>query len=310
MTVSLSSTGFLRAVAALGSAAPASPAPALWRPARDETPASSRRPDLWRFEPSESAVAVDPSTYDYVIVAFSGGKDSLALLLLLLEIGFPPERIELWHHDVDGQEGSVLMDWPCTRAYCLAVAQAVGVPIYYSWKIGGYERELLKWNAPTAGYLFETPSGLQSGGGKHKKLGRRRQFPQKAADLSVRWCSAYVKIMVMDVAIRNQDRFIGRRTLVLTGERAEESSARANYEVFERHRTDLRDGQQPRWVDHWRPVHAWPERRVWALIEKYRVNPHPAYRLGPWGRVSCAACIFGSPNQWAALRVVNRPQFD
>jgi 3'-phosphoadenosine 5'-phosphosulfate sulfotransferase (PAPS reductase)/FAD synthetase len=120
---------------------------------------------------------------------------------------------------------------------------------------------------------------------------------------------ARIKIMVMDAAIRNQDRFVGRRTLVLTGERAQESTARKDYAVFEPHRTDLRHGQHPRWVDHWRPVHGWDERKVWALIEKYRINPHPAYRLG-WGRVSCAGCIFGSRNQWASLRVANRPQFE
>lgn len=58
---------------------------------------------------------VNPSSYDVVIVAFSGGKDSLACLLHLLELGVPRSKIELWHHDVDGREGSTLMDWPCSR---------------------------------------------------------------------------------------------------------------------------------------------------------------------------------------------------
>ncbi len=158
-----------------------------------------------------------------MIVAFSGGKDSLALLLLLLPLGVPRERIELWHHDVDGREGSSLMDWPCTRDYCVKVAEALGVRLYCSWKVGGFEREMLKENAPTAGYLFETPEGLDTAGGKSTSLGTRRMFPQKAHSLSVRWCSAYTKIMVFDVAVRNQPRFHNRRTLVLTGERSEES---------------------------------------------------------------------------------------
>lgn len=37
--------------------------------------------------------------YDLIIVLFSGGKDSLACYLKLLEMGVPKEKIELWHHD-------------------------------------------------------------------------------------------------------------------------------------------------------------------------------------------------------------------
>lgn len=43
--------------------------------------------------------------YDKYIVAFSGGKDCTACFLHLLDIGIPKERIELWHHEVDGREG-------------------------------------------------------------------------------------------------------------------------------------------------------------------------------------------------------------
>ena len=38
-----------------------------------------------------------------VIIAFSGGKDSVAMVLYtLFELKIPKERIELWHHDIDG----------------------------------------------------------------------------------------------------------------------------------------------------------------------------------------------------------------
>lgn len=95
----------------------------------------------------------------------------------------------------------------------------------------------------------------------------------------------------------------------MTGERAEESTARANYEEFEPHRSDNRDGKRvKRHVDQWRPVHKWTEDQVWEIIERYKVRPHPAYRLG-WGRVSCAACIFGNANQWASLKHVSPKQF-
>ena len=86
----------------------------------------------------------DLASYDTIIVAFSGGKDSVACVLRLLELGVPRERIELWHHDVDGREGSDLMDWPVTRSYCRAFADALGLRIFYSWKVGGFEREMLR----------------------------------------------------------------------------------------------------------------------------------------------------------------------
>lgn len=42
---------------------------------------------------------------------------------------------------------------------------------------------------------------------------------------------------------------------------------------------------------------------IWDAIAQARIRPHPAYVLG-WGRLSCRACIFGSPDQWATVRLV------
>lgn len=256
-----------------------------------------------------TTATLDLTSYDHVIVAFSGGKDSLACVLHLLECGVPRERMELWHHDVDGREGSTLMDWPVTRDYCRKVAAALGMPIFFSWKRGGFEGEMCRDNAPTAPICFEVPGGeVRTTGGKGP-VGTRQKFPQVSPDLSVRWCSSYLKIDVGAAALRNQERFNGKRTLFVTGERAEESSNRARYKTFEPHRADLRDGRTPRHVDQWRPVHAWTETQVWEIIQRHSINPHPAYHLG-WGRVSCAACIFGSKHQWASLRAVNPAQLE
>jgi 3'-phosphoadenosine 5'-phosphosulfate sulfotransferase (PAPS reductase)/FAD synthetase len=247
--------------------------------------------------------------YDVIIVAFSGGKDSIACVLHLLELGVPRERIELWHHEIDGREGSRLMDWPCTPAYCRAFAAAFGLSILFSWKVGGFEREMLRENTPTAPTAFEVPGGVVVyAGGTSGRIGTRRRFPQVSADLSVRWCSAYLKIDVAATAIRNQERFHGRRTLFVSGERAAESPCRARYAAFEPHRTDRREGASRRHIDHWRPIHQLSDAEVWDILGRWRINPHPAYPLG-WGRVSCAGCIFGSADQWASLRLVNPAQF-
>lgn len=250
----------------------------------------------------------DLSQYDRIVVAFSGGKDSLAALLHLFEIGVDPGKIELHHHDVDGG-GPTFMDWAVTPAYCRAIAGAFNLPLYFSHKAGGFLGEMDRADAPTAPTVFQSAGGLVSVGGKGPRA-TRGLFPQVAADLKVRWCSAYLKIDVMDRVICNEPRFQTGRTLVITGERAEESTNRARYAQFEPHRTDSRDGtRRPRWVDHWRPVLHWREAHVWEIIKAFGVVPHVAYQLG-WARLSCLACIFGSPNQWATIRAVFKARFD
>jgi hypothetical protein len=166
---------------------------------------------------------------------------------------------------------------------------------------------MLRRNQPTAQNHWEFPEdniiecGLSGGRGP---LGTRLKFPQVSADLSVRWCSSYLKIDVCTASINNQARFNGKRTLVISGERAEESPARAKYKTFEPDRADNRNGKNKRLVDHWRPVHSWKEAEDWNIMKKYKVNPHPAYRLG-WGRLSCMKCIFGSDNQWATISKID-----
>ena len=248
-------------------------------------------------------------TYDRVLVATSGGKDSIAAMLWLLDEGVDPARIELHHHEVDGR-GEPFMDWPSTAGYCRAIAKAFGLPIYFSWREGGFLREMLREGQPTAAVLFETPAdGVRVIGGQGP-VGTRLRFPQVSADLSVRWCSPVTKIGPMDTLIRNQDRFLGGRTLVVTGERAEESPARARYAPFEPHRSDTRTGsRRRRHVDHLRPVHGWPEREVWSTLQRHGVVPAAAYRLG-WSRLSCLMCIFGSASQWATVRAIVPDWFD
>ena len=62
--------------------------------------------------------------YDLIVVLISGGKDSVACYLKLLELGVPKERIEFWHHDIDGGHPSRRMDWKCTQNYVKALADA------------------------------------------------------------------------------------------------------------------------------------------------------------------------------------------
>jgi len=108
----------------------------------------------------------------------------------------------------------------------------------------------------------------------------------------------------MNAAITAQKRFEGKRTLIITGERAEESAARAKYEVFGSH---YYTNCKKRHVDHWRPVHKWKEQQVWDIIKRWNIRVHPCYHLG-FNRCSCAACIFGNNDQWASINAVNPDQ--
>lgn len=125
------------------------------------------------------------------------------------------------------------------------------------------------------------------------------------------YATAYLKIDVGQRLITCQARFAdGRKYLVVTGERAQESKARAHYRSFEPDRADNRSGQRARrHIDHWRPVHGWSEAAVWAILREFGVVPHPAYWLG-FGRTSCMACIFGSANQWATVRALAPERFE
>ncbi|MCL4526404.1 MAG: hypothetical protein M1492_07905 [Gammaproteobacteria bacterium] len=129
--------------------------------------------------------APDLDSYDHILVAFSGGKDSMACLLHLLELGVSRKRLELWHHRIDGADGA-LMDWPVTEDYCSTIAAHFCLPIFFSWKEGGFEREMLRDRSPTAPIHFEAPDGLHTIGGLGPQ-GTRQKFPQVSGNLAVRW---------------------------------------------------------------------------------------------------------------------------
>jgi 3'-phosphoadenosine 5'-phosphosulfate sulfotransferase (PAPS reductase)/FAD synthetase len=260
-----------------------------------------------RSTPTEQ---IDLGSYDHVEVAFSGGKDSLAMLLHLFDLGVDRKRITLLHHLVDGREGRRLMDYPVTEDYCRRIAAAFGLPILFSWREGGMEREARRENQPTAPMCLEQGDGSVVRVGGNGPLGTRRKFPQQSASLATRWCSSSLKIAPCDAYLANTPKFRNARTLVTTGERAEESAARACYAVQETHRADARRSTKTaRHVDHWRPVHSWSEEKVWDIIRRYKVCPHPAYWLGT-SRCSCAYCIFADKDQLATMRVVDPQGFN
>lgn len=249
-----------------------------------------------------SAPEVDLDWYEKIVLCMSGGKDSIATLLSLIDRGVDLSRVELWHHDVDGREGSDLMDWPFMADYNRKLAEAFDLPLYFSWLDGGFEGEMLKQDSHSRPHKVETPEGLVTlpRDVTRSKPSTRMKFPQVSAQLKTRWCSSALKIDVGRRAINNQPRFNDKKVLFITGERREESHNRAKYNQLEPHACDRRSGRLARHVDAWRPVLHWEEERVWDALKRHDVVPPVPYRLG-WSRSSCMKCIFNEPAVWATL---------
>jgi len=206
------------------------------------------KPDLPRLAYSE---------YDKILVAFSGGKDSVACALALYERlvdeGVDPrKKMELWHHNVDGSEDQpVIWDWPCTESYCRAFAEHLGVPFLLQYRKGGIHREMWRTDQCSEAVHFQTWEDGQLVWRRQKRdeercsRNTRRRFPQVTANLATRWCTAYVKIMVAESAITNDERFDYATYTMVSGERREESNNRSKYAGNEEHRTNT--AHRPTW---------------------------------------------------------------
>ena len=165
--------------------------------------------------------------YDLIVILLSGGKDSIACYYKLLELGVPKEKMEFWHHDIDGGHPSRRMDWRCTQNYVKSFAESEGVPLRVSWRVNGFFGELyrigasepIEWIEPDTGEIMQCrlsqnyikcqeikQQATEEMEQQLKELGHRMKFPAKTGDLSRRWCSAYLKIMVADTVMSNMDR--------------------------------------------------------------------------------------------------------
>lgn len=267
--------------------------------------------------------------YDLVIVLISGGKDSIACYYKLLELGVPKSKIEFWHHDIDGGHPSRTMDWRCTANYIRSFAEAEQIPLRVSWRKNGFfgelyrigASELIEYVDPETGKIYQCPpskkymecqklkvAAISEMENKLAEFGYRMKFPMKSGDLSRRWCSAYLKIMVADTVLRNMNSVAANLTktrmdiklLIVSGERRGESVGRSKYNEIEIHRTNA-VSKHHRTVHQWRPVIDYSEKDIWEVLKRHKVNPHPCYRAG-WNRCSCAMCIFSTPQLFAGIR--------
>ncbi|MDD9309799.1 phosphoadenosine phosphosulfate reductase family protein [Cytobacillus firmus] len=250
--------------------------------------------------------------YDHIIVSESGGKDSMACLFKLLDMGVDRSKIELWHQSVDGsfEDPLEFMDWPVTESYIQAVGEHFGIPVSFQWRDRGIYGELLRKDSLTGDvYYCDNQGDIIHLPTTKGKLSTRRRWPAMSPDLRVRWCSSAVKIDVFRRVLNNHPKFQGtkfdpKRILVITGERREESPNRAKYLETEIHACST----QKRVVHAWRMVIDWTEEQIWEQYEKRKFLPHPAYLLG-WNRTSCFGCIFSTADLWAMMREIAPERF-
>lgn len=300
------------------------------------SPGIDGRTDSAHFRKTYLPELLPLEEYDRIVVLLSGGKDSVACLYKLLELGVPREKIECWHHNIDGGHPSRRMDWRCIGNYVRALTEAEGIKLRVSYRVNGFFGELyrigasepIEWIDPVSqkvkqcrlspNYIKcqqlreQAPEDLEM---LLKRYGYRMKFPAKSADLSRRWCSAYLKICVADAVVSNLDR-LGElkkqkeqcKVLIVSGERRGESSGRAKYNEMELHRTNA-ERRSHRTVHQWRAVIDYSEKDVWEVLKRHHVNPHPCYRIG-WNRCSCAMCIFSTPSLFAGIREIYPEEYE
>jgi 3'-phosphoadenosine 5'-phosphosulfate sulfotransferase (PAPS reductase)/FAD synthetase len=215
------------------------------------------------------------TTYDWIVLNSSAGKDSQAMLDYVVECadhaGIPRTRLVVVHADLGRVE------WPGTKELAQEQARHYGLAFI---AIARPQGDLLDHIAKRG--MFPSPKARYCTS-DHKRGQVAKVFTQ-LADLSrqrgVRVC----------------------RILNCLGLRAEESPARARRLPFGLNEM-ASNGR--RLVHDWLPIHGWSTTQVWDRIRKSGVPHHPAYDLG-MPRLSCCFCIF-SPRSGLLLAGKHNP---
>lgn len=158
--------------------------------------------------------------YDLVILLFSGGKDSTAAFYYLLELGVPREKIELWHHDLNGAHPIRLMDWPVTMAYVDSFAKAEGVRRRVSRRVNGFWGEVyrigasypIEYESDDGTYIQCALSAIQKESDRLREQIMREVMPnddftfENSAELNRTWCARYEELLLQDIVTVEMER--------------------------------------------------------------------------------------------------------
>lgn len=210
--------------------------------------------------------------FDLIAVSVSGGKDSQAMLDLLVgqaRAEGVADRLVLVHADLGRVE------WEGTREL-----------------VEGWAREY--------GLRLEVVSRPQ--GDLLEHVEQRGKWPSSAA----RYCTSdHKRGQIRKVYTRLVSEFsLGRpvRILECLGFRVAESPARAKREPVARN-DQASNGKRE--VTTWLPIHEWSEADVWDRIGRAPTASHPAYDLG-MPRLSCVFCVL-APKDALVLAAQHNP---
>lgn len=247
---------------------------------------------------------IDLTTYDYIVISSSAGKDSQATLdvvATLAEEHGVLDRIVVVHCDLGRVE------WQGTKELAQTQAERYGVRFITVWRKQGdllqHIEQMGFFPRPVTRYctsdhkrdqIFRVFSALAQearSGDLLEQVEWRGMWPSPRQ----RYCTSDQKrapVHKLYTALVRASPITGRPVRILScqGMRAQESRSRAKLEPFRR---DERASNGKRHVDNWLPIHPWGVDQVWAHIKTSRTADliHPAYGLG-MPRLSCCFCIF------------------
>lgn len=205
------------------------------------------------------------------VVNHSGGKDSQAMLIKLLEI-VPRNQLLVVHASLGD------IEWHGALELAQQQATDAGLPFI----VARAEKSFLDMVERRFASRPDVPS-----------------FPSA----STRQCTSDLKRGPIEREVRRYMKAHGLTKVVsCTGIRAAESASRAKANVFQRNERNSVAGRD--WYE-WAPIHALSTDQVFATIAAAGQQPHPAYAAGN-ERLSCVFCIMGSKND-IALGAKARP---
>jgi len=207
-----------------------------------------------------------------LIVSVSGGKDSAACCLYLMELGFGPDDYDRIFFDT-GWEHELLYDYIEND-----LPKVVGPITHLSAKV-----DLPEELVPIAEH-FEEMLGMEYSAMVRLCL-KKKVFPSRV----LRWCTQNLKVFVARDYLLEQ----AGRVVSVVGIRAQESPSRALMLEWEYSGTFE--------CDVWRPLIDWSEEDVIAIHQRNGVRPCRLYLEQGSTRVGCYPCIFARKSEIKAI---------